>query len=89
MVMLLTEMSLRETDCCALKHIKKTFNKTFKELQNEYLHDHLWSAEQGPIFLKFVCFGPRHGERKIGSWSTRRLCGGRLWQGAKPSGDLL
>ena len=41
MVMLLTEMSLRETDCCALKHIKKTFNKTFKELQNEYPHDHL------------------------------------------------
>ena len=46
MVMLLTEMSLRETDCCALKHIKKTFNKTFKELQNEYPHDHLEGGGQ-------------------------------------------
>ena len=29
-----------------LKHIKKTFNKTFKELQNEYPHDHLEGGGQ-------------------------------------------
>ena len=49
--MLLTEMSLRETNCCALKHINKTFNKTFKELQNEYPHDHLEGGGSENAFI--------------------------------------
>ena len=52
--MLLTEMSLRETDCCALKHIKKIFNKTFKE----YPHDHLEGG--GPHSAMFKCGGLRY-----------------------------
>ena len=46
----------------------KSLSKSYIEMRCTYTV--YWSAEHEQIFPKFVCFGPRHGEGKIGSWST-------------------